>query len=422
MNLGAVPQLEPTEVFACLAWTAVCAVAWRFSAASMPGRLRVLLAAASGCLAASFLVGWLESFVAAEEQLFLRGTELTLLAVAWLMLAEFGRRHLAASAQAKVKARWLLLLPALAALIGALGVQAVVEEPLIDDYVSGFAAALCYVVGMPAALLAAAAFARTSHPVSPTARRGLMLAAFGMLGCGLINLLLPPPAAFFPADWLNREAFFFAVGVPDAWLLGLCGCAVASGMWLVRCGQLWLVRFGQQPVQGTSGRKILHQIALPAGLAVLAVAALALGTAQNQDSNGDTTLQLTAQAQSPMGNADFSPAQQSTRPDKLASLKSPSQSAGAAAKLADLTDAMADEAASVPLQAAAPGDRLKMGLPLLIILFLLTGVLCGLGAWASHLHQPSKQLRRRKRSTDSDATEGTADRRATEVVLQSSIK
>jgi len=74
-----------------------------------------------------------------------------------------------------------------------------------------------------------------------------------------------------------------------------------------------------------------------------------------------------------------------------------------------------DSTSSQP-QPSASGDRLKLGLPLLIILFLLTAMLCALGAWASRPQRPSKQLRRRARTVGA----ADIDQRRPEVVVPQS--
>jgi len=96
MNVVAVQQIDPAGIFACLAWAAVCLIAWRSPKGLLPGRLRLLLGVAGGCLAASFLADSIARVAPVGQQLLVCGAELALLAAGWLALADFGRRRLVA--------------------------------------------------------------------------------------------------------------------------------------------------------------------------------------------------------------------------------------------------------------------------------------------------------------------------------------
>jgi len=403
MNVVAVQQIDPAGIFACLAWAAVCLIAWRSPKGLLPGRLRLLLAVAGGCLAASVLADSLAALANAGQQLLVCGVELALLATGWLALADCGRRRLAVAVRAKIKAWWLLMLPAIGVLSGTLGVWATVELPAATDYLSGLLAAFSYLLGVPAALLAAAAFAETSRSATGTARKASMLAVIAMLSYGLANLFLPPPAAFFPADWLNQEAFLLATGIPAAWVVGLCGAALASALWIAGCCE--------QPLRTPQRITLFKQLSLPAAMVVLAAISLALNAGRHNDTLGEATLYLSegaehsAQLARLLAESANHPAEKTdgsggpsgdNRADSIPPGSS-HESATKASKTPENPEWPAGESTSSHPQPSASGDRLKLGLPLLIILFLLTAVLCALGAWASRPQRPSRPLRRRAR-------------------------
>jgi len=424
MSVVAVQQIDPAGIFACLAWAAVCLTAWRAPKALLPGRLRLLLAVAGGCLAASFLADSIAALATVEQQLVVCGVQVALLVAGWLALADCGRRRLAVAVRAKIKAWWLLMLPAIGVLSGTLGVWATAEMPDASDYLSGLSAAFHYLLGVPAALLAAAAFAEAGRPATGMARKASMLAVIAMLCYGLVNLVFPPAAAFFPADWLNRESLLFATGIPAAWVGGLCGAALASALWIVSCCQ--------QTLLVTHRKTLVKQLSVPAALAVLAAVALALGAGRYNDTVGEATLYLSEGAERSarlaqlLAEAANYPAKKTDgsgtpRADNRADAIPPGASHKSAAE-APKTPASfglpAGDSTSSQPQPAASVDRLKLGLPLLIILFLLTAMLCALGAWASRPQRPSKskQLRRPVRTVGA----AEAEQRRSDVVVPQS--
>jgi PAS domain S-box-containing protein len=122
------------------------------------------------------------------------------LAISFVLLAEFGRASLARMGS-WVAGRWILaIMVGLSALGGFAGV-------------TGLFATTRYVLGFGGGCWAAGAFYLAGRSV-PLGSRQLKAAALGMLGYALATGLVPNPAPFFPAAWLNIDSFLQVTGFP----------------------------------------------------------------------------------------------------------------------------------------------------------------------------------------------------------------
>jgi hypothetical protein len=119
--------------------------------------------------------------------------------------------------------RWILAAMAgLAALGGLAGLP-------------GLYAATRYVLALVGGLWAAWALFLAARTLTLGSRQ-LQTAALGMVGYALAAGLVPNPAPFFPASWLNYESFLAFTGVPIQLIRGLlavwvstCLCLFAQG-------------------------------------------------------------------------------------------------------------------------------------------------------------------------------------------------
>jgi hypothetical protein len=143
---------------------------------------------------------------------------LALMAASFAALLEFGRRGFQRAGR-RVVQRWIYL-PLLAVL--ALGA--------FFGGTSGLEAACRYGLGLPGALLAGLALEQASRSAGHGQRTGLRLAALALLAYAPAAGLVVPRAAFFPASWLNDEAFLTATGFPIHVVRMLCALAAMTGV------------------------------------------------------------------------------------------------------------------------------------------------------------------------------------------------
>ncbi len=148
--------------------------------------------------------------------------QLATLAVSFAFLMQFGVEVL--SARARVPA-WTRAVPAAILITFAVGVA------LERGDGSNVRVAARYVFGVPGALLAAYALVIVDRdqPKLEHIRKHpyLSLAAASFIVYGLVAGLVGPRATFFPASWLNAEAFREATGVPIEVLRAACAFLVA---------------------------------------------------------------------------------------------------------------------------------------------------------------------------------------------------
>ena len=142
-----------------------------------------------------------------------------LLIVSFLCLAEFGRASLA-TLRGHGPGRWVLaVMVGLAALGGLAGL-------------AGLNAAARYGLGFVGGLWAAWALFFAARTL-PLGARQLQAAALGMALYALAAGLVPNPAPFFPASWLNYESFLDFTGVPIQLIRGLLAVWVSVSLCLL---------------------------------------------------------------------------------------------------------------------------------------------------------------------------------------------
>lgn len=125
---------------------------------------------------------------------------LGILAASFVLLAEFGRASLARMG-ARVPGRWIL-----AIMVGLVGLGGFAGVP-------GLFAATRYVLGFGGGCWAAGALFLAGKR-APLGSRQLQAAALGMTGYALACGLVPNPAPFFPAAWLNHDSFLVVTSSP----------------------------------------------------------------------------------------------------------------------------------------------------------------------------------------------------------------
>ena len=141
---------------------------------------------------------------------------LAVMAASFAALLEFGRRGFQRAGR-QAWNRWIYL-PLLAVL--ALGA--------LSGETSGLEAACRYGLGLPGALLAGLALGQASRSSGHGQRTGLRLAALALLAYAPAAGLVVSRAAFFPASWLNDEAFATATGFPIHVVRMLCALAAMT--------------------------------------------------------------------------------------------------------------------------------------------------------------------------------------------------
>jgi len=142
-----------------------------------------------------------------------------LLIVSFVCLAEFGRASLS-TMRGHGPGRWVLAAMVALAALGGLAM------------LPGVNAATRYGLGLVGGLWAARAlfFAAKTLPIGAS---HLQAAAFGMTFYVLAAGLVPNPAPFFPASWLNYESFLDVTGVPIQLIRGLLAVWVSVSLCLV---------------------------------------------------------------------------------------------------------------------------------------------------------------------------------------------
>ena len=141
------------------------------------------------------------------------------LIISFVCLAEFGRASLAAI-RGHGPGRWVLaVLVGLAALGGLAGL-------------AGLHAAIRYGLGLVGGLWAAGALFFAARTL-PLGTRQLQAAALGMGLYGLTAGLIPNPAPFFPASWLNSDSLLAFTGVPIQLIRGLLAVWVCISLSLL---------------------------------------------------------------------------------------------------------------------------------------------------------------------------------------------
>ena len=144
---------------------------------------------------------------------------LGILIVSFLCLAEFGRASLVALRGHGPGRGVLAVMVGLAALGGLAGL-------------AGINAAARYGLGLVGGLWAARALFFAAKTL-PLGARQLQAAALGMVLYALAAGLVPNPAPFFPASWLNYESFLDFTGVPIQLIRGLLAVWVGVSLCLV---------------------------------------------------------------------------------------------------------------------------------------------------------------------------------------------
>ncbi len=148
----------------------------------------------------------------------------SLLIVSFAFLAEFGRSSLA-TMRGRGPGRWVLVVLAGLAALGGLG------------GVAGVSAAARYWLGLVGGLWAAGALLDATR-VLPMATRQFRTAALGMGLYALVAGLVPNPAPFFPASWLNYNSVLEFTGIPIQLIRG--GLAVWISVSLSQVAQACL--------------------------------------------------------------------------------------------------------------------------------------------------------------------------------------
>jgi PAS domain S-box-containing protein len=151
---------------------------------------------------------------------------LVVLITSFVCLAEFGRAGIR-SIWDRGPGRWILAaMVALGCGGGLIGV-------------AGLFAATRYVLGLVGALWAAGALFLAAR-TKPSGSRPLQIGALGMASYALAAGLVPNPAPFFPASWLNFDSFLAYTGVPIQLIRGLIALSITASLCL--CAQSCLER------------------------------------------------------------------------------------------------------------------------------------------------------------------------------------
>jgi PAS domain S-box-containing protein len=175
-------------------------------------------------------LGWFGAIHGVNEWLDLLGLSLgaeplfalarvSVLIVSFVFLAEFGRSSLAALS-VQGPGRWVLaVLVALVVLGGLAGL-------------AGINAAARYALGLVGGLWAAYALFFAARTL-PLGGRQLRAAALLMALYALAAGLVPNPAPFFPASWLNYDSFLAWTGIPIQLIRGLLAVGVSVSLCLL---------------------------------------------------------------------------------------------------------------------------------------------------------------------------------------------
>jgi signal transduction histidine kinase/CheY-like chemotaxis protein len=166
---------------------------------------------------------------------FVTATKPFVLLVSYIFLLEFGRRIVRESLPAKMLptvAEWLLDARIHAFLLGVI----LVGAALSDNFLATLVIWSRYLFGFPGATLAGAGFLLYFHyRIQPTLaeRESISMqyasyvCAFAFIAYGILGGLVVPHAPWFPANWLNQEAFLANIGIPVQLFRAACAVLVA---------------------------------------------------------------------------------------------------------------------------------------------------------------------------------------------------
>jgi PAS domain S-box-containing protein len=148
------------------------------------------------------------------------------LITSFVCLAEFGRAG-TRTVWDRGPGRWILAAMVALACVGGLA------------GVAGLLAATRYVLGLAGGLWAAGALFLAAR-TKPSGSRPLQIGALGMVGYALAAGLVPDPAPFFPASWLNIDSFLAFTSIPAQLIRALLAVAISASLCL--CAQNCLER------------------------------------------------------------------------------------------------------------------------------------------------------------------------------------
>ncbi|GMR10682.1 MAG: histidine kinase [Anaerolineae bacterium] len=159
---------------------------------------------------------------------FLRVIEIILLALSFTFLFQFGAEAL--------RDRWprLTAAPILIMLGWSLVfvMPGLVLNPTLEGWHQQSSIWARYVIGFPAAVVAAAGLRyqaqRRIKPLAPgSIYTTLQIAGIGLVAYALLSGLIVDPGDFFPANWLNTERFLAWIGIPVEVFRSLVGLILA---------------------------------------------------------------------------------------------------------------------------------------------------------------------------------------------------
>jgi hypothetical protein len=168
------------------------------------------------------LTAWLDlSTLGLHDLPALKLFRLAVTAASFVALLEFGRRGLNPSAHRdRAVGPWIYLpcvvLVAAAAMLGEM---------------SGLEAACRYALGLPGGVLAGLALWQASRSAPRGSGAALRAAALALLIYAAAAGLVAPKATFFPASWLHEEAFSAAAGAHIQLVRAICAMMALTGIW-----------------------------------------------------------------------------------------------------------------------------------------------------------------------------------------------
>ncbi|MHB9072995.1 MAG: PAS domain S-box protein [Desulfobaccales bacterium] len=177
-----------------------------------------------------------------------------LMIVSFALLMEFGRAG-TLILRGRAPGRWII-----AAFLGVAALGGIAGF-------SGLSASSRCTLGLVGGLWAGWVFYLASQNPGP-GRLALLGTGLGMAAFALATGLVPDPAPFFPASWLNSVTFFSVMGFPIQMVRGLLTLGVAAGLCLFAQASL---------AQEAESRVRVWGRTLMAGAAVLVIALLLLG-------------------------------------------------------------------------------------------------------------------------------------------------
>lgn len=198
-----------------------------------------------------------------------------LMLISYALLMEFGRAG-TLTLRGRAPGRWII-----AAFLGA---------AVLGGFAgfSGLCAATRYTLGLCGGLWAGWVFYLASQSPGP-GRLALLGTGLGMAAYALATGLVPSPAPFFPATWLNSATFFSATGFPIQLVRGLLT------MWIAAC----LCIFAQASLaQAAESRIRIWGRTLMSGAAVAVIALVLLGWFTTQYFSDEATKEIRSTQQS----------------------------------------------------------------------------------------------------------------------------